>query len=100
MIIRSLAETALIEDLQSILLDVLIEAGLHRKYQADILSSLPGDVRRRVGLLLQEDAETMAYLNDRIRAGLDILGQARTYSPDRPAVRSCPRPLAVERVEV
>jgi hypothetical protein len=98
---RSLQDTALIEDLQAVLLDCLIEAGLHKDYQAAILAGLPACLRADVAA---EDNQTMVYIVARIREGLDRLASARpgplAYDPETPAVRACPRPLSVEKVTV
>ena len=89
---------SMIEDLQSVLLDCLIEHGLHLAYQAELLESLPAEARERVASLLQEDREFSAYFHSRIRAGLDILAEARpgpdAYNPERPAIRLVARPFS------
>lgn len=97
---RTRADVALIEDLQSVLLDMLIEKDLHQTYQRALLQSLPPEIRSRVACLLQEDKESAEYLNSRIRHGLAILAEARpgpnAYNPDRCAAREIPRPLSLE----
>jgi len=95
---RSTADMALIEDLQAVLMDCLIEGGLHKEYQAAILANLPPELRSQVKAVLREDEETSRYLENRIRAALSILEEARpgpyAYDPDRPAVR-IGRPLSL-----
>jgi hypothetical protein len=94
---RTHSDNAMLEDLQAVLLDLLIEQGLHQKYQAQYLAGLPADLRKEVRQILQEDEETSRYMEDRIRAAIAILAEARpgpnAYNPDRPAVR-VPRPLS------
>ena len=98
MIRHTHSTNAMIEDLQAVLLDCLIEHGIHEKYQAELLNSLPADLRERVAALLQEDREFAAYVDGRVRAGLDILAEARpgpnAYNPERPAVRVAARPFS------
>jgi len=95
---RSHPDMALLEDLQAILVDCLIEHGLHKEYQAAILAGLPPELRSQVKAVLREDEETSRYLESRIRAALSILDEARpgpyAYDPDRPAVR-IGRPLSL-----
>ena len=95
---RTHSDNALIEDLQAVLLDCLIEHGLHQAYQVDLLASLPADLRERVASLLEEDRQFSTYVNLRVRAGLDILVEARpgpnAYNPERPAIRLVARPMS------
>jgi hypothetical protein len=102
MIRRTHSDNAMLEDLQAVLLDCLIERGLHKEYQAGILSAIPPDQRKQIQVLLQEDLETYTYLETRIREALAILAEARpgptAYNPNRAAVRA-PRPLSILEVQ-
>ena len=95
---RTHSDNAMLEDLQAILLDMLIEHGFHEGYRAAILAGLPAEYRSMVAGAFTEEDETHRYLEDRIRAAIQILAEARpgpyAYDPDRPAVRVA-RPLSL-----
>ena len=94
---------AFIEDAQAVALDILIELGQHKVYQAALIAGAPPAVRQSLARMAAEDQETTEYLGDRARTLLAILAEARArpeaYDLDRPAIR-LPRPVreAVEEL--
>ena len=87
----------MLEDLQAVLLDCLIEQGLHVDFQAGLLAGAPAQARPSIARLISEDQETQRYINARLRDALAILAEGRpgpqAYDPDRPAVRVVARPM-------
>jgi hypothetical protein len=95
---RANNDIALIENLTGILLHCLIEVDSnHKKFQSDILNSLPDEVVDQIGDLLEEDKYTTEYVTNGIRRALDHLTEARPhpdgYDAERPADWIRQRPL-------
>jgi hypothetical protein len=81
----------MIEDLQAVMIDVLIEDGMHRYYLAEILDQLPPNQAAQLSEIAEREAQYAEYLTARIRQAVAILSEGRpgptAYDPDRPARR-------------
>ena len=103
MINHTHSTAAALEDAIAVLIDILIEDGIHRDYQARILSGLRDADRGRVAGLIEESRQHSRYLSERARTALAILEEARpspyAYNPNRPAARVEPRPLSMPVLE-
>lgn len=88
---RTLEDTAMIEDLQAVLIDALIEDGMHRYYLAEILEQVTPEQAVQLQEIAAREAAYAEYLTSRIRQAVAILAEGRpgpkAYDPDRPARR-------------